>query len=151
MGAEFSFGDVYKLYGKYYDVVQRVGKFRLTHDIKLEELNLSNSMKRKAYRDMEKIMTVDTGDLIDLFCFISTDYLVSEVWKKMVNLEEVGSLKITRYILNNNDYLVPDVVNLLRLFFRNPWHYFGFAGHSKIMEDLQDKFPSYDEVCMYGL
>jgi len=107
---------VLERYAYYYNVLQKLGTFKLLDSPTLEDLSVAGGMVQRAYREM-KSENFD-GNLIDYFCYLSMHFLIFQAGnEKKENLSE-----LTKHIIFKG--LETDRNNFLRLFHKNPYVYF---------------------------
>ena len=106
--------DVLKKYGKYADILDRVGKLPLWKTPTLDDMRLSKAEIQMTYRELKG--EGFHGTVLDYLCTVSTDFLV---WMAKNRSGE----KVARFIIDNYPEYETDTVNFLRLLFKKPWHF----------------------------
>jgi hypothetical protein len=112
-------GEMLEKYGRYYEILQRLGTFPLRETPTIEELNISKAMIQSGYRDMKEAGF--TGNLLDFFCWISTLYMVHLGMTSTP--KSWGAYRILHFIQEKVNTFQADMLNLLRLFNKDPQHF----------------------------
>jgi hypothetical protein len=113
-------------YGVYYHTIGKLSEFPLTRTVTIEELSVPRALIQRAYKEMKREKF--DGNLIDYFCYLSTQYVIIGVketlkGKLVKNVEEKDRLisQISAVLtLEANRH---NVINLLRLYRKNPFYF----------------------------
>lgn len=107
-------GAILATYGKYYDVLQVLGAFRLSDEPEISDLRISKALLQSAYREIRA--SKFGGSLVDYLCLVSTNYL--GLISKANDCDEFAVF-LTKDTENQKD-----VRNFLRFFVKRPEHLF---------------------------
>jgi hypothetical protein len=106
-------GKVIMLYGRYYDILKRLGKISLTSGKKptIEDVDIPKAELQRAYKEMKKLSSSEfRGDIIDYLCWISTKFILLEV------IDRGRDFSWVNYYQSNTE----DCNNMMLLFWRSP-------------------------------
>jgi len=106
---------IFEAYGKYYDVIQEIGKYPILEFPTVEKVFKNKSLIQSVYRDMKAIGF--RGTAIDYICWLSMTFVIDNL-KKEADYGE-NFLKWTICVIDNFRKYRPDSKNLLRF-----WAYY---------------------------
>ncbi|WP_148202543.1 hypothetical protein [Syntrophus aciditrophicus] len=116
-------------YGEY---LEKLGGYNLAAQLALSDLGSTGDDKaviQRCYRDLKK--EDFDGSIIDYMCWISTQCVLDAVSK---HVSEKTPTKYIEFIIEHSSDFWEDTRNLLRLFNKNPVHFFRWFG---IKEDAE--------------
>ncbi len=127
-------------YGKYADMLEKLGKVALWINPTIEQMGLTRPEIQVLYRDLKK---EDEGiGIVDFLCRVSTDFLK---W----NARSESAFEVTNFIVENSPKYETDTINLIRLLLKDPYYFLdGLTGdHKQAIMRLFEIWFDYHQAC----